>query len=171
VVHAPRQSGKTTTLAGLARTLTAEGRYAAVRFSCETAEPAGDDYQAAQRAVLSAITHAAAQDLPVELRPPDPWPDAPAERRLLAGLRAWAVACPLPLVLFFDEIDTLRGEPAQRAAPTARRVHVATRADPAQRGVVRAPGRARLQGGVRRRPFPARHVEPVPHQGSLAADQ
>lgn len=110
VVHAPRQSGKTTTLAGLARTLTAEGRYAAVRFSCETAEPAGDDYQAAQRAVLSAITHAAAQDLSAELRPPDPWPDAPAERRLLAGLRAWAAACPLPLVLFFDEIDALRGE-------------------------------------------------------------
>ncbi|MGH3679882.1 MAG: hypothetical protein ACRDT2_06450 [Natronosporangium sp.] len=47
VVHAPRQTGKTTTLAALARKLTAEGRYLALRFSCETAEPAGDDYAAA----------------------------------------------------------------------------------------------------------------------------
>ena len=35
VVHAPRQTGKTTTLRSLARTLTAEGRYAALHFSCE----------------------------------------------------------------------------------------------------------------------------------------
>lgn len=47
VVHAPRQTGKTTTLATLARTLTAEGRYLAVRFSCEAGEVAGDDYAAA----------------------------------------------------------------------------------------------------------------------------
>lgn len=111
VVHAPRQTGKTTTLATLARVLTAEGRYLALRFSCETAEVAGDDYAAAEDQVLDAIRReATARDLPAELQPPDPWPDRPAGRRLGAALAAWAERSPRPLVLFFDEIDALRGE-------------------------------------------------------------
>jgi hypothetical protein len=111
VLHAPRQTGKTTTLAALAQTLLAEGRYVALRFSCEAGEPAGDNYVAAQRAVLGRLAGAArAARLPAELLPPDPWPEAPSELRLLAGLSAWAEQCPKPLVLFFDEIDALRGE-------------------------------------------------------------
>ncbi|QSB14238.1 ATP-binding protein [Natronosporangium hydrolyticum] len=109
VVHAPRQTGKTTTLRALAQQLTAEGRWAAVHFSCETGEPAGDNYLGAQDAVLLAIRESAAA-LPAELRPPDPWPDAPAEGKLSVALSAWARTCPRPLVLFFDEIDSLRGE-------------------------------------------------------------
>lgn len=35
VVHAPRQSGKTTTLMALAQSLTDAGQYAALHFSCE----------------------------------------------------------------------------------------------------------------------------------------
>jgi hypothetical protein len=86
VVHAPRQTGKTTTLATLARTLTAEGRYLAVRFSCEAGEVAGDDYAAAEEQVRYAIRRAAvAFALPDQLHPPDPWPDAPAR----AAQGAW----------------------------------------------------------------------------------
>lgn len=111
VVHAPRQTGKTTTLSALARTLTSEGRYAVLRFSCETAEPAGDDYGAAEQQVLAAIHRGAeTPGFPAELRPPEPWPDAPAGTRLGAALTEWAAHCPRPLVLFFDEIDALRGE-------------------------------------------------------------
>ena len=44
VVHAPRQTGKTTILRALAHQLTAEGTFAALHFSCETGEPAGDDF-------------------------------------------------------------------------------------------------------------------------------
>ncbi|MBI5487649.1 MAG: AAA family ATPase [Deltaproteobacteria bacterium] len=110
VVHAPRQTGKTTTLRALARTLTAEGTYAALHFSCEAGEPARDDYLGAQRAVLGDIRASAALMLPPELRPPDPWPAADPEQLLTAALGAWAVACPRPVVLFFDEIDALRGE-------------------------------------------------------------
>jgi DNA polymerase III delta prime subunit len=110
VVHAPRQTGKTTTLRALARSLTEEGDYAALHFSCETARPAGDDYAAAQRAVLDAIIREARIYLPEALRPPDPWPDAPAERLLSAGLTQWAMNAPRPLVLFLDEIDSLSGQ-------------------------------------------------------------
>jgi hypothetical protein len=76
VVHAPRQTGKTTTLRSLARTLTAEGRWAALHFSCEIGESAGDDFVMAQDLVLLSIREEASV-LPVELRPPQPWPDAP----------------------------------------------------------------------------------------------
>lgn len=111
VVHAPRQTGKTTTLNALAQDLTAEGRYVAVRFSCETGEPAGDDYLRAQLDVLAALRlEARLLGLSQELLPPDPWPEAPDGFLLRAALTAWAEQCPRPLVVFFDEIDALRGE-------------------------------------------------------------
>jgi hypothetical protein len=111
VVHAPRQTGKTTTLNALARDLTAEGKHVALRFSCERAAPTGDDYGAAGGAILEAITEAAqAQGVPTAQMPPSPWPEPSAASRLKAGLTAWARSCPLPIVLFFDEIDALRGQ-------------------------------------------------------------
>jgi hypothetical protein len=89
VVHAPRQTGKTTVLQALARELCQTGRYAALRFSCESGKVAGDDYEAAQRAVLDSISMAAEDDLPAELRPPQPWPERSPPQLLAAGLRAW----------------------------------------------------------------------------------
>jgi hypothetical protein len=110
IVHAPRQTGKTTTLAALAAQLTAEGRHVALRLSCERAEAWDDDIEAAELAILDAIRgEATARRLPSQFRPPDPWPSASPGSRLFAGLRGWAATCPLPLVLFFDEIDALRG--------------------------------------------------------------
>lgn len=48
--------------------------------------------------------------LPAQFTPPDSWPDAPPGSRLSEALEAWAVKCPVPLVLFLDEIDALRGQ-------------------------------------------------------------
>jgi hypothetical protein len=111
VVHAPRQTGKTTTLRALARQLTAAGQYAALWFSCEPGEAAADDYGAAELQVLAAIRREArVARLPAPIMPPDPWPDAPPGSRLTEALEAWSVACPIPLALFFDEIDALRGQ-------------------------------------------------------------
>ncbi|MBM4043388.1 MAG: ATP-binding protein, partial [Planctomycetes bacterium] len=110
VVHAPRQTGKTTTLRALAEDLTAEGKYAALHFSCEGGEPAGDNYAEAQRYVLASIRLQAENRLPRELHPPASWPEAPESAILQTALTAWAKRCPLPLVLIFDEIDALRGE-------------------------------------------------------------
>ena len=108
VVHAPRQTGKTTTLRALAQKLTAAGTHAALHFSCEAGEVPGEDYGAAEDIVLTTIA-GAAHVLPADLRPP-PWPGAPPGQRISAALTAWARACPKPLVLFFDEIDALRGQ-------------------------------------------------------------
>lgn len=110
VVHAPRQTGKTTTLAALARELTGESEYLALHFSCQRAAAAGDDFGTAERLILASIRDRAVYaNLPAELMPPDPWPDATGGALLWAGLSAWASACPRPLALFFDEIDALRG--------------------------------------------------------------
>ena len=108
-LHAPRQSGKTTVLGALAAALTSEGTYAALRFSCEAGAAADDDYAAAQRTLLDRLVSQAEESLPGELRPPPRWPEVSAGQLLAAGLKAWARACPRPLVLFFDEIDALRG--------------------------------------------------------------
>ena len=109
VVHAPRQTGKTTALRALARELTTAGHYAALHFSCELGQAAGDDYGAAQRGILDEIRIRAELALPPDLHPPV-WPQASEANLLTAALTAWARACPHPLVLFFDEIDALHGQ-------------------------------------------------------------
>ena len=110
VLHAPRQSGKTTVLGTLARTLNAEGRYAALWFSCETARTA-ETVEHAEALLLQAIAAAAKHmRLAPELLPPDPWPEGVPGARLLTALEEWAIRCPRPLVLFFDEIDSLQGD-------------------------------------------------------------
>jgi len=107
VVHAPRQTGKTTALRALAEELTAKGDYAALHFSCEVGE-AAEDQTAAQLGILEEIRRRAGIALPPEHGPP-PWPTVSGGNLLAPALTAWAQACPRPLVLFFDEIDALVG--------------------------------------------------------------
>jgi type II secretory pathway predicted ATPase ExeA len=107
VLHAPRQSGKTTILRGLADELTAEGRYAAAWVSAEQGQ-AFDDIGAAEAAMLGSWA-GAAEVLPAELRPP-PWPTAEPGDRVRSALAAWAEHCPRRLVVLVDEIDALRDE-------------------------------------------------------------
>ena len=108
VIHAPRQTGKTTSMKALARRLTDEGRHAALRFSCQNAQVFPDDIGAAERTVWHAIVDTAASALPEELRPPASI-EAETGSFLQAQLARWAGACPRPLVLIFDEIDAIGG--------------------------------------------------------------
>lgn len=64
VVHAPRQSGKTTTLDALAKRLTLEGKYTALRFSCETGRAYGSNINMVEETILEAIKSASANNLP-----------------------------------------------------------------------------------------------------------
>jgi hypothetical protein len=110
VVHAPRQTGKTTTLRALAKSLTESNKFAALHFSCEAGEPAGDDYASAQQAVLGEIQRSASSQLTGDLLPPSAWPAAAGPVILSKALAAWTRQCPRPIVLIFDEVDALRGE-------------------------------------------------------------
>jgi hypothetical protein len=110
VLHAPRQTGKTTALRDLAARLLASGRYAALCASCEAGQAAGEDYEAAERIVWNSLRDAAVNRLPAALRPPaDDVPAAPGAFVQL-NLSAWSRACPLPVVLLLDEIDALMGQ-------------------------------------------------------------
>ncbi|MEW6220602.1 MAG: ATP-binding protein [Thermodesulfobacteriota bacterium] len=106
VLHAPRQTGKTTAMLELARQLTEAGRYAAVLVSMEVGAAFNQDPGAAEQAILGTWRDSAAYFLPQELQPP-PWPQASPGERISAALHAWAKACPRPLILFLDEIDAL----------------------------------------------------------------
>ncbi|MET8000916.1 AAA family ATPase [Nonomuraea glycinis] len=110
VLHAPRQTGKTTILDALASELTAEGDTAALMFSCERAKSAGDDYGAAESLLLDSLREAAElSGWPKKLLPPDSWPQVTPGSRFGAALREWCRRCPRRVVLFMDEIDALQG--------------------------------------------------------------
>ena len=111
VIHAPRQSGKTTTTRLLAEALTAEGHYAAVSASCKPGSVAGTDLDRGMQAVLHSLSQECRTQLPEELRPSAPmdFADIPAEARLGEYLSLWCERCPRPVVLFLDEIDALVG--------------------------------------------------------------
>ncbi|MGP3930252.1 ATP-binding protein [Nonomuraea sp. KM88] len=110
VLHAPRQTGKTTTLGALASELTAEGDTAALLFSCERAKAAGDDYAAAESLLLDSLREAAERTgWPEELLPPEPWPQVTPGSRFGSALSEWCRRCPRRVVLCLDEIDALQG--------------------------------------------------------------
>ncbi len=108
VLHAPRQTGKTTSVMALAEKLRADGRYAVVFCSVEDARTAHGEAELVGR-VVDDLRLAAQRQLPERERPP---PEDAADRalsgsRLYQYLSRWSQACTRPLVLFVDEIDCL----------------------------------------------------------------
>jgi hypothetical protein len=106
-LHAPRQTGKTTSVRALARSLTAEGHYAALVATCETGQAVSGRLEEGITTLLDALHLAARVDLPAELRPPEPDSSVSAATRLQDFLTGWSQKCPRPIVLFLDEIDAL----------------------------------------------------------------
>ena len=107
VIHAPRQTGKTTFVGSLAQALTSEGRYAALHTSCEAGQSVGRDLEPGITAVLETMQQDAAISLPPELRPPAVDSSLGPATRLRDLLIRWSQQCPRPIVLFLDEIDAL----------------------------------------------------------------
>jgi hypothetical protein len=109
VLHAPRQTGKTTALLTLAHDLTNSGQYTAALVSMEAGAAFPDDTGAAENAALGTWRTMARWQLPDTLQPP-PWPEAAPGTRIAEALGAWARSSPRPLVLFLDEIDAIQDE-------------------------------------------------------------
>ncbi|MBD2202818.1 AAA-like domain-containing protein [Calothrix sp. FACHB-1219] len=112
VVHAPRQTGKTTAMLALAQQLTATGRYAAVMVSVEVGSAFNHDPSAAELAILGTWYDTIAIRLPNELQAPVLTQGQKEEpgRRIRTFFQAWAQSCPRPLVVFIDEIDSLQDQ-------------------------------------------------------------
>ena len=109
VIHAPRQTGKTTAMLALAKQLTESGQYTAVMVSAEVGAPFKNDPGKAELAILGAWRDAIRFRLPPDLQPAT-WNEAQAGQRIRAFLQAWAESSPRPLVIFIDEIDALQDE-------------------------------------------------------------
>ncbi len=112
VLHAPRQTGKTSALLALADLLNERG-YHCLYVTLETARTARDDVARAMRSVLGRLASGARAKLGDGFLY-DVWPDLlarmGADEALSEALTQWAEAAPRPLVLLIDEIDTLTGD-------------------------------------------------------------
>jgi hypothetical protein len=109
VIHAPRQTGKTTAMLALAKQLTATGKYAAVMVSVEVGQPFVNDVGQTELAILASWRRAIRVRLPAALHPPN-WSISETGGRIQTALQEWAIASPLPLVVLIDEIDSLRDQ-------------------------------------------------------------
>ena len=114
VLHAPRQTGKTSALIALRDLLNSGevGDFRCVNVNVEVAQVARDDVAEGIRAILSSLGMSA--QLLGDGYPEDIWPDtlarAGANNALRQVLARWCVANPVPLVLLVDEIDSLVGD-------------------------------------------------------------
>ena len=113
VLHAPRQTGKTSTLMAMMRALNAEERYACVYTNVEPAQVARGDVSQG----IPAICEAVASDLALHLRRTDlkEWfldekHKLTPQNQLIELLSRWTTTSDKPTVIFIDEIDTLVGD-------------------------------------------------------------
>ena len=114
VLHAPRQTGKTSALIALRDLLNsgAVGNFRCLDVNVEVGQVARDDVARGIRAILSNLSESAL--LLGDDYPDGVWPDiltkAGPENALKTLLARWCVANPTPLVLLVDEIDSLVGD-------------------------------------------------------------
>ena len=115
VLHAPRQTGKTSALLALRDLLNSggAGEYRCVYVNVEAGQAAREDVATAMRAILSALARAARQTLDDQLVA-DAWTGifegSGPNDALGETLARWAESDPRPLVLLIDEIDALIGD-------------------------------------------------------------
>ncbi len=115
VLHAPRQTGKTSTLLALRDLLNsgAEGDFRCIYVNVETAQSARENVGAAMQAILAALSRQ--ERITLHARHLQAiWREALADtgphEALQETLGRWAEADAKPLVLLIDEIDMLIGD-------------------------------------------------------------
>ncbi len=114
VLHAPRQTGKTSVLTALRDLLNSgtEGEYTCVLTSTEVGQAARDDVRSAIAATIGMIATRArllGDDIPTRLAK-DVLADNDPHQALTELLTRWSAESPKPLVLLVDEIDALVGD-------------------------------------------------------------
>lgn len=113
VLHAPRQTGKTSTLLALCDLLNSGGHYRCVYVNVEGGQTAREDVGEAMHTVLSVLGRQAKLMLKDDF-PDSVWPEVlakhPPHDALTEMLSRWAQADSVPLVLMIDEIDALVGD-------------------------------------------------------------
>jgi hypothetical protein len=102
IIHAPRQSGKTTYLHALTQKLNREGKYIAIVVSFEESGYKSITVQEANEALIDCVYRAALKQIPAPERPKEE-----KARNLKVYLEEWCQGQEKPIVLLIDEIDAL----------------------------------------------------------------
>ncbi len=115
ILHAPRQTGKTSTMSNFAKTLNEEGAYTALYVNVEGAQAARADYNYALPMIVQEIATRVTEQLPTEKAFLGIFEDlkkeaVPAGSLLTTLLSRWCAQSQKPIVLFMDEIDCLVGD-------------------------------------------------------------
>lgn len=107
LIHAPRQTGKTTFLHSLAHRLNKEGKYVATVCSLESAGYPSISVEDANMAFIQSMHRTASLFLDETTMPPHPDSYSKNATLLHKYLTDWCRALPKPLVLLLDEVDAL----------------------------------------------------------------
>ncbi len=102
MIHAPRQSGKTTYLHALTQKLNRDGKYIGVVVSFEEAGYKSITVKEANEALIDCVYRAALKQIPASERP-----KKGKARNLKVYLEEWCENQVKPIVLLIDEIDAL----------------------------------------------------------------
>lgn len=113
VLHAPRQTGKSTVLEALAKHLNQGGEHACVYANIEAAQAVREDLAQGMWIVMNTIASAAHEQLDdsrlaswiADIRTQEP-----PGRSVLQLLKTWSAQTNLPVVLLLDEVDSLVGD-------------------------------------------------------------
>ena len=112
VLHAPRQTGKTSALLALRDLLNAEANYRCVYVNVEAGQAGREDVEQVTRTILGGLASRARLTLDDEFLD-EVWFDILIKyghAALGEALMRWSQASPKPIVLLIDEIDTLVGD-------------------------------------------------------------
>ncbi len=107
LLHAPRQTGKTTFLHALAHRLNREGSYIAVVCSLESAGYPSISVEDANEVFIGSLHRMAGFFLEKQYLPPDPATYTGSNSLFGQYLTDWCRALDKPLVLLLDEVDSL----------------------------------------------------------------
>jgi hypothetical protein len=110
VIHAARQSGKTTLLRALTREINAEGQYYALYCSLEALQGI-DDLDRGLPMIVDEVNAAVAQSPALEKTRLEPQSAGNVATGVRLALSNIASSLDRPLVLFLDEADCLSGQP------------------------------------------------------------
>ena len=113
VLHAPRQSGKTTALLEIMGQLNASGQYRCLYVNVEPAQTARERIEVAMGVIVDLLVESEKNQRPGDHLIADCVKDLDSKQHM-AGLSqvlgGWARASSLPTVLLIDEIDSLIGD-------------------------------------------------------------
>jgi len=113
VLHAPRQTGKTSCLLALMDKLNSTGKYRCLYFNVEIAQSAREDVKRGMKAILNEMGSWAADFLHdpfVRQNANEVLKKAGEDAALGEVLTRWCEESPKPLVLLMDEVDALVGD-------------------------------------------------------------